>query len=68
MREREWLVREWEEGRVCCVAVKISNIESNRVGICLEHTGVTQDNYLDTGGIMESRQDFNQFHILHINE
>ena len=54
-----------EEGSV---AVKISNIESNRVGICLEHTGVSQDNYLDTGGIMESRQDFNQFHILHINE
>ena len=26
------------------------------------------DNYLNAGGIMESRQDFNQFHILNINE
>ena len=56
------------EGVGGSVAVKISNIESNRVGICLEHSGLTQDNYLNTGGIMESRQDFNQFHILNIND
>ena len=49
--------------------MKISNIESNRVGICLGPIGVREDNYLNTDpGIMESRQDFNQFHIWNINE
>ena len=58
------MLRGWEGPGV---GENLSNIESNRVGICLGPSG-SQDNYLNAGGIMESRQDFNQFHILNINE